>query len=49
MFDDYHNLRILKGAAHLLAQETDWPLLYDEKQLAKNSVKVTAATYMEDM
>lgn len=44
MFDDFANLRPLKGAAELLAQYNDWPKLYDLEQLAKNEVKVTAAT-----
>lgn len=45
MFDDYANLRPLKGAAEILAQDKDWPVLYDIEQLKKNEVKVTAATY----
>ncbi|KAG5352434.1 hypothetical protein C0989_002336 [Termitomyces sp. Mn162] len=49
MLDDYVGLRPLKGAAQLLAKFSDWPPLYDEAQLAKNSVKVTAATYYKDM
>jgi hypothetical protein len=44
MFEDYRNLRPLKGAAHILAQYSDWPKLYDLEQLAKNVIKVTAAT-----
>ncbi|KAG6868492.1 hypothetical protein C0993_002030 [Termitomyces sp. T159_Od127] len=49
MLDDYIGLRPLKGAAELLAKYSDWPPLYDEAQLAKNTVKVTAATYYTDM
>ncbi|KNZ80616.1 Proline iminopeptidase, partial [Termitomyces sp. J132] len=49
MLDDYIGLRPLKGAAQLLAKFSDWPPLYDEAQLAKNTVKVTAATYYKDM
>ncbi|EIM80537.1 alpha/beta-hydrolase [Stereum hirsutum FP-91666 SS1] len=49
MFDDYSNLRPLKGAAMLLAEDDSWGPLYDLEQLAKNEVKVNAATYMEDM
>lgn len=44
MLDDYVGLRPLKGVAQLLARYSDWPPLYDEAQLAKNTVKVTAAT-----
>lgn len=43
MFDDYANLRPLKGAAQILAEYDSWEKLYDEAQLAKNEVKVTAA------
>jgi hypothetical protein len=44
MLDDYSGLRPLKGAAQLLAEYSDWPPLYDLKQLANNTVKVTAAS-----
>lgn len=44
MFDDFANLRSLKGAAEILAQYAGWGALYDEEQLAKNEVKVTAAS-----
>ena len=44
MMDDYAGLRPLKGAAQLLAKYGDWPPLYDKAQLAKNTVKVAAAT-----
>lgn len=42
--DDYANLRPLKGAANMIAQFEDWPKLYDLDQLARNQVKVSAAT-----
>ena len=44
MFDDYANLRPLKGVAEILANDDSWGPLYDLEQLAKNEVKVTAAT-----
>lgn len=44
MFDDFVNLRPLKGVAELLAQDATWGPLYDLDQLAKNEVKVSAAT-----
>lgn len=44
MFDDYSNLRPLKGTAELLARDSGWGKLYDLQQLAKNEVKVSAAT-----
>ncbi|KAJ7125222.1 alpha/beta-hydrolase [Mycena epipterygia] len=48
-FDDYVNLRPLKGAAEILANDSSWGPLYDLEQLRKNEVKVTAATYFYDM
>lgn len=45
MFDDYSNLRPLKKTAILLAKDDSWGRLYDLDRLAKNTVKVTAATY----
>ncbi|KAF8178757.1 alpha/beta-hydrolase [Pholiota molesta] len=47
MFEDYANLRPLKGVAELLAKYDSWPDLYDLEQLARNKVKVSAATYIE--
>ena len=44
MFDDYANLKPLKGVAEILAPDSDWGKLYDMDRLAKNEVKVTAAT-----
>jgi pimeloyl-ACP methyl ester carboxylesterase len=49
MFEDYHHLRPLRGAAELLAYDEDWPMLYDKEALKKNKVKVNAATYYDDM
>lgn len=49
MFQDYHHLRPLQGAAELLACDEDWPMLYDKEALKKNKVKVNAATYYDDM
>ncbi|KAF7362341.1 Alpha/beta-hydrolase [Mycena venus] len=48
-FDDYANLRPLKGAAEILANDSSWSPLYDVEQLRKNEVKVTAATYFDDL
>ncbi|KAJ7099498.1 alpha/beta-hydrolase [Mycena belliarum] len=48
-FDDFVNLRPLKGAAEILANDSSWGPLYDLEQLRKNEVKVTAATYFQDM
>ncbi|KAJ6589968.1 alpha/beta-hydrolase [Mycena vulgaris] len=49
VFDDFVNLRPLKGAAEILANDSSWGPLYDLEQLRKNEVKVTAATYFHDM
>jgi hypothetical protein len=35
--------------AELLAQDADWPVLYDPAQLARNTVPGAAAIYAEDM
>ncbi|KAK7057658.1 Alpha/beta-hydrolase, partial [Favolaschia claudopus] len=48
-FDDYVNLRALKGAAEILANDSSWAPLYDMEQLRKNEVPVTAATYFDDL
>ncbi|KAJ6632533.1 hypothetical protein B0H10DRAFT_1938131 [Mycena sp. CBHHK59/15] len=43
-FDDYINLRLLKGAAEILTNDSSWPHLYDLEQLRNNEVRFTAAT-----
>ena len=47
MFDDYVNLRPFKGVAEILAKDNTWGTLYDLEKLAKNEVKVTAATQVQ--
>jgi pimeloyl-ACP methyl ester carboxylesterase len=49
MFEDYARLRPLTAAAELLAQKSDWPMLYDPEQLARNQVPCAAAIYDHDM
>ncbi|KAJ6577609.1 alpha/beta-hydrolase [Mycena capillaripes] len=49
VFDDFVNLRPLKGAAEILANDSSWGPLYDLEQLRNNEVKVTAATYINDL
>ena len=49
MFDDYEQLRSLKEAAEILAQKSDWPLLYDQEVLAANQVPCAAVIYDDDM
>ena len=46
MLDDYPGLRPFKKAAEILAAYDGWGPWYDEKQLSKNKVPVTAATYV---
>ncbi|PBK73997.1 alpha/beta-hydrolase [Armillaria solidipes] len=49
MFDDYANLRPLKGAAEIIAQYDGWGQLFDLQQLSKNEVKVSSVSYFDDM
>ena len=49
MFADIAALRPFAGAADLLAEATDWPVLYDPDRLAANEVPVVAAVYADDM
>jgi pimeloyl-ACP methyl ester carboxylesterase len=42
-------LRPLAGAAELLAQREDWPVLYDAGQLGQSEVPAAAAIYFNDM
>jgi len=49
MFDEVKELRRIKPAAELIAQETNWPKLYDVDVLNSNTVAVAAASYFEDM
>ena len=48
-FDEDPALLPLRQAAHLLADRTDWPDLYDPDRLADNQVPVVAAVYHDDM
>ncbi|KAK6918313.1 hypothetical protein RJ641_016735 [Dillenia turbinata] len=48
MFDEVHALRNFKEAAHLLAEKTDWPPLYDVATLRNNKIPIAAAVYYED-
>ena len=49
MYTTYEELIPLRETAELLAQDSDWPDLYDEAQLAENNVPVYAATYYDDL
>ncbi|KAI4172777.1 MAG: hypothetical protein LQ343_003369 [Gyalolechia ehrenbergii] len=49
MFTSYSELRPLAATASILSQMSHWPTLYDETQLANNTVPVYASAYMDDM
>ncbi|XP_024358296.1 uncharacterized protein [Physcomitrium patens] len=49
MFDELAALRPLKEAANIIAEASDWPPLYNKKQLNENKVPVAAAVYYEDL
>ncbi len=48
-FEQDPALAPLREAAALLAARTDWPRLYDVEQLARNTVPVAAAVYLDDI
>ena len=49
MFDEFESLVPLREVAHVLAEETNWPLLYDPARLAANEVRAAAVIYADDM
>ncbi|MFJ8045341.1 alpha/beta fold hydrolase [Kitasatospora sp. NPDC096147] len=49
LFENDPALRPLRDTAHLLADRTDWPDLYDPARLAANRVPVYAAVYHDDL
>ncbi|KAK9487849.1 Alpha/Beta hydrolase protein [Lipomyces starkeyi] len=49
MFDDYAELRDLKGVAGILASKADWPKLYDIPTLNKTTARVAAVSYFNDI
>ncbi|MEB7504824.1 alpha/beta fold hydrolase [Arthrobacter koreensis] len=48
-FEEDPALRPLQQTADLLAAKSDWPDLYDRRQLAANTVPVAAAVYTDDI
>ncbi|KAJ0166160.1 Proline iminopeptidase [Colletotrichum tanaceti] len=48
-FETYPELVELREAAEILARYDEWPELYDQEQLRKNTVPVYAAGYIDDM
>lgn len=49
MFEQFAKLKPLQQAANILAQKSDWPMLYDLEVLKNNRVPVAAAIYFNDM
>lgn len=49
LFDAFPELEKLAPVADMIAKYTDWPDLYDEWQLARNSTTLYAATFIDDM
>jgi pimeloyl-ACP methyl ester carboxylesterase len=49
MFDEYERLLPLREVAHILAEEANWPMLYDPARLRGNDVPSAAVIYADDM
>jgi pimeloyl-ACP methyl ester carboxylesterase len=49
MFEEWSALSGMSEAADLLAQKSDWPVLYDPVRLEQNTVPVAAAVYHDDV
>ncbi len=49
MFEQVARLRPLEEAAHILADRSGWPSLYDRDQFEQDQIPVHAAVYQEDM
>lgn len=49
VYDDFAHLQQMKEVGYKLAQDNDWPVLYDLEKLRKNEVPIYAAIYMHDM
>jgi len=48
-FEEFPTLTPLREAAELLAEDEDWPVLYDLEVLSSNEVPAAAAIYKHDM
>ncbi len=48
MYEQIRALRPFRDAAHVLAERTQWPALYDAARLASNEVPVAAVQYYDD-
>ena len=49
MFEDYQQLRPFAETAEILAQKSDWPILYNTDALRENRVPAAAVVYDDDM
>ncbi len=49
MFDQLETLKPLREAANILAEKSNWGILYNAEQLGKNTVPVACAVYADDM
>lgn len=49
MLDQFSALSPLKDATNILANKSDWPILYDVNQLEKNTTPIASAVYTNDM
>ncbi|GLC38628.1 hypothetical protein PLESTB_000454000 [Pleodorina starrii] len=49
MYDDIAALRPFKATADLLAERSDWGMLYDTTALAANRVPAAAVSYVDDL
>lgn len=49
MFDEFKELRRVKEAADIVANDEAWPALYSAERLQRNVVPTASATYFEDM
>jgi pimeloyl-ACP methyl ester carboxylesterase len=49
MFEEDPGLQPLREAAQMLADDEDWPALYDVERLRANTVPVAAIAYFDDM
>lgn len=49
LFENSPELEKLAAVSDILAKYSEWPELYDERQLARNEVPLYAATFVDDM
>ena len=49
MFDQLETLKPLREAANILAEKSNWGILYNAERLGKNTVPMACAVYADDM